>query len=83
METAENPSDLLERITIIPDICHGNPTIRGLRYTVESLLEYLAAGDSMEEILAEFSDLEKEDLQACILFATRSLQLKSQRFVAA
>ena len=83
MEFAENNSALLQRITINPEICHGKPTVRGLRYPVESLLEYLAAGDTAEEILSEFPDLEKEDLQACILFATRSLKLKSKRFVAA
>ena len=83
MKSTELSSDLLQRITINPDICHGKPTVRGLRYPVESLLEYLAAGDTSEDILAEFPDLVKEDLQACILFATRSLKLKSQRFIAA
>ena len=67
----------LSRITIDPEICHGKPTIRGLRYPVESILEYLAAGDSFEELLAEFPDLEREDLQACIEFAAQSLKLKS------
>lgn len=64
MESSENHSALLRRITIDPEICHGKPTVRGLRYPVESLLEYLAAGDTTEEILTEFPDLEKEDLQA-------------------
>ena len=73
MESTENHSSLLRRITIDPEICHGKPTVRGLRYPVESLLEYLAAGDTVDEILSEFSDLEKQDLQACILYATRSL----------
>ncbi len=41
---------LIERITIDPEICHGKPTIRGLRYPVDSILEYLAAGDSIEDI---------------------------------
>jgi uncharacterized protein (DUF433 family) len=67
---------LLSRITIDPDICHGKPVIRGLRYPVESMLEYLAGGDTMEELLAEFSDLERDDLLACIEFATQSLKLK-------
>ena len=83
METIETSSDLLRRITINPDICHGKPSIRGLRYPVESMLEYLAAGDTTEDILEEFPDLVREDIQACILFAARSLKLKSQRFVAA
>ena len=56
----------LNRITINPLICHGKPTIRNKRYTVESMLEYLSAGDSMEDLLAEFPDLEREDLLACL-----------------
>lgn len=74
---------LLDRITIDPEICHGKPVIRGLRYTVESMLEYLAGGDSFEELLAEFPDLEKEDLLACIQFAALSLKLRSRSLVAA
>ena len=56
----------LDRITINPLVCHGKPTIRNKRYTVESMLEYLSAGDSIEELLVEFPDLEKEDLLACL-----------------
>ena len=77
------PATLLQRVTINPDICHGKPTIRGLRYPVESILEYLASGDSFADVLAEFPDLENEDLQACIQFATQSLKLKSWQLVAA
>ncbi len=62
----------LKRITIHPDVCHGKPTIRGLRYPVESILEYLASGDTFDEVLAEFPDLEREDLQECIRFAALS-----------
>lgn len=76
-------NSLLSRITINPEICHGKPVIRGLRYPVESLLEYLAAGESFEDVLAEFPDLEREDLLACLEFAKRSLQLKSQHLVLA
>ncbi len=74
---------LLSRITINPEICHGKPVIRGLRYPVESILEYLAAGDSFEDVLREFPDLEREDQLACLEFAKRSLQLKSQHLVLA
>ena len=74
---------LLSRITIDPAVCHGKPVIRGLRYPVESLLEYLAGGDSFDDVLAEFPDLEREDLQACIQFAAQSLKLRSVHFVAA
>ena len=76
-------SDFLDRITIDPMVCHGKPTVRGLRYPVESILEYLAAGDSFEEVLAEFPDLTREDLSACLQFAALSLKLKSLHFVAA
>ena len=72
---------LLSRITIDPDICHGKPAIGHLRYPVESLLEYLAAGDTFEDLLEEFPDLVREDLQACMEFAAQSLKLKSRHFV--
>ncbi|MFN0129070.1 MAG: DUF433 domain-containing protein [Verrucomicrobiales bacterium] len=74
---------LLARITIDPEICHGKPVIRGLRYPVESMLEYLASGDSIEDVLREFPDLEREDLLACLEFARRSLELKSQHLALA
>jgi uncharacterized protein (DUF433 family) len=74
-------SPLLSRITVDPNICHGKPTIRNLRYPVESMLEYLAAGDTIEDLLAEYSDLEREDLLACLEFAAQSLKLKSQHLV--
>jgi uncharacterized protein (DUF433 family) len=76
-------NSLLSRITIDPDICHGKPAIRHLRYPVESMLEYLAAGDTYEDLLKEFPDLEREDLQACLEFAAQSLKLKSQHLVLA
>lgn len=68
---------LLRRITIDPAICHGKPVIRGLRYPVESILEYLAAGDTIEDILAEFSDLETEDILACLSYAAQAIKTKS------
>ena len=74
---------LLSRITIRPDICHGRPVIRGLRYPVESMLEYLAAGDTIDELLKEFPELEREDFLACVEFANQSLKLKSQHLVLA
>ena len=73
----------LSRITINPEICHGKPVIRGMRYPVESILEYLAAGDSMDDALAEFPDLEREDLLACFEFAAQSLRMKSQHLALA
>lgn len=60
--------ELLKRITIDPEICHGKPCIRGLRYPVAAILEYLVAGDTVEDILEEFTDLEEEDVKACLAF---------------
>ena len=65
-----------ERITIDPEICHGKPTIRGLRYPVEMILELLSAGMKPEEILADYEDLEHEDILAVLSFATRLSQIK-------
>ena len=68
---------LLNRITIDTDVCHGKPTIRGLRYPVVNLLELLASGMTSQEILDDYEDLELEDLQACLLFAAKSMAYKS------
>ncbi len=56
--------NLLDRITIDPQICHGKPVIRGLRYPVETLLELMSAGMTIDEILADYADLERQDLLA-------------------
>ena len=69
--------NLLSRITIDPELCHGKPCIRGLRYSVESILEYLAGGDSVEQVLAEFPDLERDDILACLEFSRKMLAVKS------
>ena len=58
--------NLHNRITIDPEICHGKPTIRGLRYPVETILELLSAGMTTEEILADYEDLEREDILAVL-----------------
>lgn len=68
---------LLDRITINPSICHGKPTIRGLRYTVQSILELLASGMTNSEILSDYEDLEEDDLMACLLFAAKISEVKS------
>jgi uncharacterized protein (DUF433 family) len=70
-------SDLLQRITHNPDICHGKPCIRGLRYPIESILELLSSGMTHAEILADYEDLESDDLYAALLFAARLSQIKS------
>lgn len=59
------------RVVIDPEICNGKPTIRGKRITVQTILEYLAAGDSEEELLAQYPSLEPEDIKACLICATR------------
>lgn len=68
---------LLKRITVNPQVAHGKPTIRNTRYLVESVLEFLAAGDTSEDILKFYPDLTKEDIQACIAYATEVLKVKS------
>ena len=60
---------LAKRITIDPDICHGKPCIRGLRYPVEMILELLSSGMTADEILADYEDLEREDILAALSFA--------------
>jgi len=62
---------LLARITIDPAVCHGKPCVRGLRYPVETLLELLSSGMTIEEILADHEDLERDDLLAALAFAAR------------
>ena len=71
-------STTAERITIDPEICHGKPCIRGMRYPVEAMLEYLAGGDSIDDVLREFPDLVREDLLACLEFARQMLAARSQ-----
>jgi uncharacterized protein (DUF433 family) len=68
---------LINRITIDLEICHGKPTIRGLRYPVVSMLELMASGMTIDELLADYPDLEKEDLLACIEYAAKLTQVKS------
>ena len=67
---------LMQRITMDPHIGHGKPCIRGLRYPVDTLLELLSAGMTIEEILADYEDLEQADILAALVFATRLSQVK-------
>jgi uncharacterized protein (DUF433 family) len=64
-------ADQLSRITLNPEVCHGKPTIRGLRYPVEMLLDLLASGMSSVEILADYPDLEAEDITAALQYAAQ------------
>jgi uncharacterized protein (DUF433 family) len=67
----------LSRITINPAICHGKPTIRGLRYPVENMLELMASGMTIEELLEDYQDLEREDFLACLSYASKLASSKS------
>lgn len=62
--------ELDERITIDPEICNGKPAIRGKRIAVQTILEFLSAGDSVDEILEQYPTLEREDVFASLRFAT-------------
>ncbi len=63
--------ELMERITQTPGLCGGRPCIRGMRIRVCDILEMLAENVDIEEILEDFPDLEREDIQACLIFAAR------------
>jgi uncharacterized protein (DUF433 family) len=75
--------NLLTRITLDPAVNQGKPGIRNTRYMVEAVLEYLAGGDAIEDVLAEFPDLEREDILACIAYATASMKFKDIEVPAA
>ncbi len=66
-----------ERINIDPALCNGKPVVKGTRISVQSILEYLAAGDSAEDIIEAFPKLKPEDITACLEYAS---QLLSNRF---
>jgi uncharacterized protein (DUF433 family) len=69
-------TSLSERITSDPEICHGKPCIRGLRYPVETVLEWLSSGMSIEDILKDYEDIEQEDILAALDFASHVVQIK-------
>jgi uncharacterized protein (DUF433 family) len=60
-----------ERISINPDVCNGRPVVRGTRIAVQMVLEFLAAGDSVEDVLEEYPSLARADVQACLDYASR------------
>lgn len=67
-----------ERIVIDPDVCNGRPAVRGTRITVQTVLEFLGAGDSIEDVLEEYPPLSREDVLACLRFSS---QLMGHQFV--
>jgi uncharacterized protein (DUF433 family) len=66
-------ADLLERITVNPEQCGGRPCIRGMRIRVVDILDLLAAGQTPQQILTEFPDLQSEDITAALRYASRRL----------
>jgi len=68
---------ILTRITINPEICHGKPSIRNTRYTVELILDLLSSGMTKSEIIADYPALVEEDISACLAFAARLIKVKS------
>lgn len=63
--------NLLNKIEINPEICNGKPVVAGTRISVETILEFLSAGDSMEDILAGYPALSRDDILACLDYARR------------
>jgi len=69
-----NEKELLYRINVNPEIMVGKPTIRGLRITVDQVLKALAAGISTTELLEDYPELEKEDVEAALLYAAELVE---------
>ena len=69
--------DLLSRITLNPEICHGKPTIRNKRYPVDLILDLLTSGMTEQEILDDYPKLEREDILACLAYAARLTKTKT------
>ena len=60
-----------ERIVIEPSVCNGRPVVRGTRITVQTILEFLGAGDSIDDVLEEYPSLSREDVLACLSYSSR------------
>jgi len=75
--------NLINRITINPEICNGKPTIRNTRYTIDLILDLLSAGMSDIEIIDDYPALEIDDIKACLAFASQLSKVKTiHRIVA-
>lgn len=68
--------NLIERITVNVDVCHGKPTVRNMRYPVEMILDLLSSGMTFSEILEDYRALENEDLKACLAYASKLISIK-------
>ena len=73
----------LDRLTIDSNVCHGKPCIRGLRYPVENVLEWMAGGMTIDDILGDYEDLERDDILATLAYAARLAHIKSTKVLAA
>ena len=82
MESNNAMNTLLNRITINPEVCHGKPCIRGMRWPVEVVIDMLGSGMAVDEILKDHKELEKEDIMACLQFARLYLSGQSVKIVA-
>ena len=67
---------MIDRITIGPGICHGKPCVRGLRYPVEVVLQWLASEMTPQEIISDYPDLESEDIRAVLEYAARLSRIR-------
>ena len=76
-------NNLLSRITINSDICHGKPTIRGMRYPVEMILDLLSSGMTFQEIINDYAAIESDDIKACLAYASKITKVKSIHKVVA
>ena len=70
-------NELINRITINPEICHGKPTVRNMRYPVEMILDLLSSGMTWQEIINDYPSLEIDDIRACLAYASRLTKIKS------
>lgn len=82
MSNPDLSDKLLSRITIDADVSHGKPSIRGLRYPVELILELLSSGMSVDDVLEDYDDLEREDIHAVLLYAAKLTQIKRIQKIA-
>jgi len=69
--------NLIDRITLNPNVCNGKPTIRNMRYPVEMVLDLLSSGMSQDEILGDYPALEPADILACLAYASKLVMVKS------
>jgi uncharacterized protein (DUF433 family) len=76
-------NEFISRITVSADICHGKPTIRGSRIMVETILGHLSAGDSVDDLLEVFPDIEREDVLAALAYASLAVNMKGTVLKAA